>query len=86
MQCAAVNTMVSEIKAAPQYCPEPVLEGRNKAANHGHAFFFEICPFTIRVWKFLIPQPEMKDLNRFKKMEEVEIRKHFCSQINYVYY
>ena len=52
--------MVSEIKAAPQYCPEPVLEGRNKAANHGHAFFFEICPFTIRVWKFLIPQPEIK--------------------------
>ena len=60
MQCAAVNTMVSEIKAAPQYCPEPVLEGRNKAANQGHAFFFEICPFTIRVWKFLIPQPEIK--------------------------
>ena len=52
--------MVSEIKAAPQYCPEPVLEGRNKAANQGHAFFFEICPFTIRVWKFLIPQPEIK--------------------------
>ena len=52
--------MVSEIRAAPQYCPEPVLEGRNKAANQGHAFFFEICPFTMRVWKFLIPQPEIK--------------------------
>ena len=47
MQCAAVNTCVEDIKLAPQYWPELVLEGLNKAANQGHSFLSASCPLTI---------------------------------------
>ena len=57
MQWAAVNTCRLEIKVAPQYWPEPEVEGRNKAASHGQAFFFDGLPPTILVLKFLMPQP-----------------------------
>ena len=47
MQCAAVNTCVEDIKLAPQYWPELVLEGLNKAANQGHSFLSANSPLTI---------------------------------------
>ena len=47
MQCAAVNTCVEDIKLAPQYWPELLLEGLNKAANQGHSFLSASCPLTI---------------------------------------
>ena len=47
MQCAAVNTWVEDIKLAPQYWPELVLEGLNKAANQGHLFLAAGFPLTI---------------------------------------
>ena len=49
MQCAAVNTCVEDIKLAPQYWPELVLEGLNKAANQGHSFLSAGLPLTILV-------------------------------------
>ena len=45
-QWAAVKTCVSDIKLAPQYCPEPEFEGRSKAASQGQAFFSESMPPT----------------------------------------
>ena len=49
MQCAAVNTCVEDIKLAPQYWPELLLEGLNKAANQGHSFLSAGLPLTILV-------------------------------------
>ena len=52
-QWAAVKICLLEIIAAPQYWPDPVEEGRSKAANQGQAFFFEAVPPTILVCNFM---------------------------------
>ena len=58
MQWAAVKIWLGEMRAAPQYWPEPELVGLNKAASQGHAFFLDGRPPTILVWKFFKPHPE----------------------------
>ena len=60
MQCAAVTTIRSEMRAAPQYCPDEVVLGLINATSQGYSSGSAGLPPTILVWNFLAFVPHSK--------------------------